>query len=114
MKPISRQLKATQEKDEVRAKILQKYLEFLPMFRVEAYKKLSKHRDWNHEIPIEEEKKPTYNPIYALSETELKALQEYLDKNLKKKFIQPSTSPARYLILFVPKKDGKLQLCVDY
>ena len=47
-------------------------------------------------------------------ETELKALREYLDKNLKKGFIQPSTSPAQYPILFVPKKDGKLQRCVDY
>ena len=84
------------------------------MFKEEAYEKLSEHRDWDNEIPIEEGKKPTYGPICDLSETELKALREYLDKNLKKGFIRPSTSPAGYPILFVPKKDGKLQLCVDY
>ena len=84
------------------------------MFKEEAHEKLPEHRDWDHEIPIEEGKKPTYGPIYALSETELKALREYLDKNLKKGFIRPSMSPAGYPILFVPKKDGKLQLCVDY
>ena len=80
------------------------------MFREKAHKKLPKYRDWNQKILIEEGNKPTYGPIYALSETELKALQEYLDKNLRKEFIRLSTSPARYLILFVLKKNGKLQL----
>ena len=84
------------------------------MFKEEAHEKLPKHRDWDHEIPIEEGKKLTYRPIYALSETKLKALREYLDENLKKEFIRPSMSPAGYPILFVPKKDGKLRLCVDY
>ena len=78
------------------------------MFRKKAYKKLPKHTNWDNKIPIEEGKKPNYGPIYALSETELKALREYLDKNLKKEFIWPSTSPAGYPILFVPKKDKKL------
>ena len=57
------------------------------MFKEEAHEKLPEHQNWDHEIPIEEEKKPTYGPIYALSVTELKALREYLDENLKKKFI---------------------------
>ena len=83
------------------------------MFKEEAHEKLPKHQDWDHIIPIEEGKKLTYGPIYALSKTELKTLREYLDENLKKKFIQPSTSTAGYPILFVPKKDGKLRLCVN-
>ena len=32
----------------------------------------------------------------------------------RKGYIRPSTSPAEYPILFVPKKDGRLRLCVDY
>ena len=84
------------------------------MFKGEAHEKLPEHQDWDHEILIEEGKKPTYRPIYALSETKLKALREYLNENLKKEFIRPSSSPAGYPIQFVPKKDGKLRLCVDY
>ncbi|KAJ1584936.1 hypothetical protein NDA15_001081 [Ustilago hordei] len=38
----------------------------------------------------------------------------YLDENLEKGFIRPSKSPARSPVLFVPKKDGGLRLCVDY
>ena len=41
-------------------------------------------------------------------------LREYLKENLKKGYIRESTSPARYLILFILKKDGKLQLYVNY
>ena len=53
-------------------------------------------------------------PIYSLSEKELNALREHIKKNFAKNYIRLSTSPARYPILFVPKKDGKLRMCVDY
>ena len=35
-------------------------------------------------------------------------LQIYLDKNLKKEFIQESQSLTKYLILFILKKNEKL------
>jgi hypothetical protein len=44
----------------------------------------------------------------------LAILKEYIDKNLKKGYIQESTLSARALVLFVLKKDRKLQLVVDY
>ena len=49
-----------------------------------------------------------------LSPVQLKALQEYINENLKKGFIRKSTLPAGYLILFAPKKDRKLRLYIDY
>ena len=55
-----------------------------------------------------------FGPIYLLSPVQLKVLQEYIDKNLKKGFIRKSTLPAGYPILFVPKKDRRLQLYIDY
>ncbi|KAJ1039717.1 hypothetical protein NDA10_003137 [Ustilago hordei] len=45
---------------------------------------------------------------------EMSELRRYLDENLEKGFIRPSKSPARSPVLFVPKKDGGLRLCVDY
>ena len=45
---------------------------------------------------------------------ELQVLQDYIKKNLEKKFIQWSTSLSDTLILFVKKKDRSLWLCVDY
>ena len=75
---------------------------------------MPKHQPWDHKIELETGKAPIFGPIYALSEKELKVLRGYLDENLKKGFIRESKSPAGYPILFTPKKDGSLRLCVDY
>ncbi|EED14526.1 retrovirus polyprotein, putative [Talaromyces stipitatus ATCC 10500] len=65
-------------------------------------------------IEIQEGQEPSYRPLYPLSRAELEVLQRYLQENLEKGFIRPSKSPAASPILFVPKKDGTLRLCVDY
>ena len=77
-------------------------------------KTLLKHQAWNHEIIFESSKTFTFELIYAFFEKKLKILREYLNENLKKKFIRKSQSSTRYLILFVLKKNEKLRLCVDY
>jgi hypothetical protein len=75
---------------------------------------LPEHQPWDHEIILEEGKTPPLLPIYGLSEPQLKAVKEYIDENLAKGYIRESDSPAGFPILFVPKKDGTLRLCVDY
>ena len=45
---------------------------------------------------------------------ELKELKLQLQELLEKGFIRPSVSPWGAPVLFVKKKDGTLQLCVDY
>ena len=51
---------------------------------------------------------------FRLAPTELKELKEQLQELLDKGFIRPSTSPWGAPVLFVKKKDGTLQLCIDY
>jgi hypothetical protein len=57
---------------------------------------------------------PTALPIYSLSERELETLREYINKNLIKEYIKSSKSLARFTVLFVPKKNRKLRIYVDY
>ena len=45
---------------------------------------------------------------------ELKAHDDYIKNALAKGWICESQSPAGALILFVPKKSGKLHLCINY
>jgi hypothetical protein len=49
-----------------------------------------------------------------MSKKELQELKTYIKVNLKKGFIRASESPAGFPIMFVPKKNRKLQLCVDF
>ena len=72
------------------------------------------HREVDHTINVQPGKEPPYGPIYPLAPAELKVLREYLEDSLSKGFIRESTSPAGLPILFVPKKDGTLRLCIDY
>jgi hypothetical protein len=44
----------------------------------------------------------------------LAVLKEYINKNLKRRYIQEFTLSTKALILFILKKDRKLQLVVDY
>src|SRR4029077_8455419 len=65
-------------------------------------------------IDVQPGSQPPYGPLYPLSPAELEVLRQYLQENLEKGFIRYSKSPAGSPILFVPKKDGTLRLCVDY
>jgi hypothetical protein len=95
--------------------IPEQYKEWEHLFQEEmTIAALPKHQPWDHEIELQPGKQPTFGPIYQLSEKELGVLRDYLKENLKKGFIRESKSPAGYPILFAPKKDGSLRLCVDY
>ena len=96
-------------------RILDEYKQWKHLFLKEVTTKaLPKHQTWDHEIIFESSKTLTFEPIYALFEKKLRILREYLNENLKKEFIRKSQSSTKYSILFVPKKDEKLRLCVDY
>ena len=41
-------------------------------------------------------------------------LREYINENLKKRYIRPLILLARYPVFFVLKSNGKLRICVDY
>jgi hypothetical protein len=75
---------------------------------------LPQYKSSDHAIPIVEGKEPPYGPLYTLSSRELQLLREYIEEALRRGWIRHSTSPAGAPILFVPKKDGTLRLCVDY
>ena len=111
----SRKESGYQAQDPLLKQIPVAYHEFLDMFREETgIEALPKHGKWDHEIPIEEGKEPPFSPIYPMSADDLRTLKEYIDTNLEKGFIRPSTSPAGSPVLFVPKKGGEKRLCIDY
>ena len=57
---------------------------------------------------------PISIPLYRMPPAELRELKAQLEELLSKGFIQPSISPWGAPVLFVKKKDGSLQLCIDY
>ena len=69
----------------------------------------------SHAIPLKPgEFQPPYRKPYRLTEQEKVEVERRLADLLDKEWIQPSNSPYGAPILFVPKKDGGLRMCVDY
>ena len=67
-----------------------------------------------HAIKLEEDKQPSFGPIYNLGSMGVKTLKTYIETNLANGFIRPSKSSAGALILFDWKPDGSFHLCVEY
>jgi len=75
---------------------------------------LSEHKSWDHEILLLNDKQSKWMSLYSMSKNQLKKVRTYLNKNLKRGFIRSSKLLAEYSILFVSKKNGTKQLCVNY
>ena len=90
-----------------------KYDSYADVFSEENADLLSAHKVSDYAIDLNE-KKLSYDLLYNFFNTELEVLRGYLENALVKGWIRHSVSSAEALILFVPKKDEGLQLCVDY
>src|SRR5271169_3060821 len=95
--------------------IPEEYKDLAEVFSKEKAHELPPNRGpLDHHIPLEKDSKPTFGPIYNLSELELTVLKKYIDEHLTKGFIRRSTSPFGAPVLFVKKPNGDLRLCIDY
>jgi hypothetical protein len=57
---------------------------------------------------------PIHKAPYRMAPTELSELKKQLQELLDRGFIRPSVSSWGALVLFVKKKDGSMQMCIDY
>lgn len=90
------------------------YHDYLDVFDRKQANSLPPHRPWDHAIDLQPGKDPPFARPYSMNRHELKALREYLDKELTKGFIRVSRSPAAAPVLFVKKPNGDLRFCIDY
>ena len=69
---------------------------------------------WDHAINLKETFKPWKGRIYPLSKNERKEVQNFVEDQLRKRYIRPSKSPQMSLVFFVGKKDRSKQMVMDY
>ena len=99
---------------EVRGKLKELVDEFKDVFPDTLPKGRPPKRDIVHEIRTEEGAKPPSRPPYRLGPAEQDEMEEQVKDLLAQGFIRPSASPYGAPILFVPKKDGRWRMCIDY
>jgi hypothetical protein len=90
------------------------YRAYAQVFSEADSESMPSHSPQDLAIELLNGKQPPWGPIYNLSEKELNTLCSYHEVQLKRGWIRLSKSAAGALVFFVPKKDGTLQLCVDF
>ncbi|GJP42080.1 hypothetical protein CLOM_g1672 [Closterium sp. NIES-68] len=95
-------------------KIKELLKEFQDILPDDLPNELPPYRTHQHEIVEEPGSKPTFRAPYRLSPTELTDMKKQIEYLLAKGLIRPSTSPYGALVLFTPKPDGSLRMCIDY
>jgi reverse transcriptase-like protein/integrase-like protein len=101
--------------DELKQRVPKKYHSMIDVFLKQDADKLRPHGPEDHEINLMEGATPPFARNYKpMTAQELQAVKKYLDENLTKGFIRPSSSPAAAPILLVRKPGGGIRVCVDY
>src|ERR1700689_1014624 len=88
--------------------------EFPEVFSQEEFDQLPERRPWDHAIELTPGLKPPPCKVYPLNASEQKALDEFLEENLRSGRIRSSKSPMASPFFFVKKKHGKLRPVQDY
>ncbi|GKE75930.1 hypothetical protein Tco_1542050 [Tanacetum coccineum] len=93
----------------------QKYLlKGCPIFLAHDLSGIPPTRQVEFQIDLIPGAAPVARAPYRLASSEMKELSDQLKELSDKGFIRPSSSPWGAPVLFVKKKDGSFQMCIDY
>ena len=87
----------------------------MKVFSEEESQQLPGPQLWDHAIELKPDA-PTTLPgkVYALTQAEQQALEEFVKEHQRKGYIRLSKSPYAAPFFFIKKKDGKLRPVQDY
>jgi Reverse transcriptase (RNA-dependent DNA polymerase) len=118
---VSQKLAHNSEKDqEDKKKSLDKllpehYRKYKRVFEKTASEHFPESKPWDHAIDLKPDFIPRNCKVYPLTPGEQVKMEEFLNENLKKGYIQPSKSPMASPFFFISKKDtDALWPCQDY
>ena len=107
--------KATKTPTDPKTVVPEEYHKFLDVFSKEASDTLSEHSKYDHRIRFLESYKDYGNsPLWAMSEPKLQFMKKFVEKHLKKGFIEANSALCLSPIMLAVKPGGSVQFCVDY
>jgi len=80
------------------------------VFGKKQLERMPTQKTWDHAIDMKEGFVPRKGKIYPLSREEREEVQEFIQKQLRKGYIQLSKLPQMAPVFFVEKKDGKKKM----
>lgn len=96
-------------------KMPKEYAKYAPLASKIRSNELPPRRKYDHKIELTGDiNNLRLSPLYKMSTEELEVVKQYLQDNLDKGFIEPSTAAWAAPVMFVRKKDGSLRFCIDF
>ena len=99
---------------EFRGKLREIVDEYRDVFPEKLPKGRPPKREIEHSIEIDPEAQPPNRAPYRLGPADQDELEAQIRDLVAQGFIRPSSSPYGAPVLFVPKKDGRWRMCIDY
>ena len=87
---------------------------YLKVFEKKDSERMPTRKAWDHTIDLREGFIPKKEKIYPLSRVEREEVQEFVNDQLRKRYIRPLKLLQMSPVFFVPKKDGKKRMVQDY
>jgi len=91
-----------------------RFYKYLSVFKKKKSECLPLWKPWDHMIKTKSGFQLKKSKVYALSPKEQEEVDNFINEQLRKGYIQPSKSPQISPIFFIPKKDHKKRMCTDY
>ncbi|KAF8753263.1 hypothetical protein RHS01_06867 [Rhizoctonia solani] len=88
--------------------------DYAEVFSEDKVTELPPHRSYDLEIVLQDQTKQVKGPVYPLRPSDDEELKRILKEQLDQGLIRPSKSHYSSPVIFVPKKNGKRRMCIDY
>ena len=99
---------------EAKKLVSEKFHEWIKVFGKKQSERMPTRKLWDYAIDVKEGFVLRKRKVYLLSREEREEVREFVKKQLRKGYIQPSKSPQTAPVFFVGKKDGKKRMVQDY
>ena len=105
---------AAKSKAETKKLVPVKFYKWIKVFGKKQSERIPTRKIWDHTIDMKEGFILRKGKIYLLSREEREEVREFIQEQLRKRYIQLSKLPQTALVFFVGKKDGKKWMVQSY
>ena len=100
--------------EEVKKLVPEYFHKWIHVFGKKQSERMPIRKLWDHAIETKEGFVPRKGKVYPLSREEREEVHEFINEQLRKRYIRPLKSPQMALVFFVGKKDSKKHIAQNY
>jgi len=109
-----REEKIKENHKKIEEMVPEKFLKWRKVFEKVESERMPMRKVWDYAIDLKDMFIPQKGRIYPLSKNEREEVQNFVEDQLRKRYIRPTKSPQTSPVFFIGKKDEKKKIVIDY